>query len=151
MKSRCRFPHSSSWYIPARHSLTSGTWHKIYIEDYLHASAGSIKLYVDNVLWNNVNGIKTVTAGGKMNNLYFYNNTGPVTYYLDDFKFGKAPFDVRGAINTNDYSYLDIGGIRSQGTNGVIISSNTTDVDLHDSDFQRINDGCHCQQWQRQH
>ena len=86
-----------------------------------------------------------------MNNIYFYNNTGPVTYYLDDFKFGKLPFDGRGAINTNDYGYLDIGGIRSQGTNGVIISSNSSDVDLHDSIFDGLTTDAIVNNGQRQH
>jgi hypothetical protein len=131
-------PAWSSNYIPARRSLASGTWHKIYIEDYLHSTDGSFKLYVDNVLWYNVNGIKTVTAGGKINTIFFYNFENPITYYIDDLKFGKLLFDARGAINTNDYSYLDTGGFRIQGTNGIIISSNTTDLDLHDSIFNGL-------------
>ncbi len=128
-------PLWSSWYIPARQRLTSGTWHKISIEDYLHSTSGSFKLYVDNVLWFNVNGIQTITAGAKVNNIYFYNYEKPITYYIDDLEFGKSPLEDRGAINTNDCSYLDMGGFRMQGTGGVIISSNTTDVDLHDSIF----------------
>ena len=131
-------PAWSSWDIPVRRSLTSGTWHKVYIEDYIHSTAGSFKLYVDDVLWHNVNGIKTVTPGGKISNIYFYNYENPITYYIDDLRFGKSPFDARGAINTNNYSYLDIGGFDIQGTNGVIISSNTTDVDLHDSIFNGL-------------
>ncbi len=131
-------PAWSSWNIPARRSLASGTWHKIYIEDYLHSTRGSIKLYVDNALWINANGIKTVTTGGKMNDIYFYNSQNPITYYIDDLKLAKSPLDAHGAIDTNDHSHLDIGGFRIQGTNGVIVSSNTTDVDLHNSIFNSL-------------
>ncbi|HWU37480.1 MAG TPA: hypothetical protein VN203_07480, partial [Candidatus Acidoferrum sp.] len=132
-------PVYSTYEIPARRSLTSGTWHKIYIEDYLHSSSGSFKLYVDNLLWLNINGVKTVTAGGKMNNIYFYNDGGPVTYYLDDFRFGKLPFDARGAVYTNDFKFLDIGNFRFQGANGAVISANSTDIDLHDSIFNALS------------
>ncbi|HWU38962.1 MAG TPA: right-handed parallel beta-helix repeat-containing protein, partial [Candidatus Acidoferrum sp.] len=132
-------PVWSSWLIPARHSLSSGTWHKIYIEDYLHSSSGSFKLYVDNLLWLNINGIKTVTAGGKMNEISFYNEEHPITYYVDDFRFGKLPFDARGAVYTNDYKFLDIGNFRFQGTDGAVISANSTDIDLHDSIFNALS------------
>ena len=128
-------PVWSSWQIPARRSLTSGMWHKIDIEEYLHPTAGSFKLYVDDELWYNVNGVKTVTAGGLLQEIYFYNYERPITYYIDDLRFGKAPFEARGAINTNGFSHLDMGGFQVQGTNGALIAGNSTDVDLHDSVF----------------
>lgn len=131
-------PAWSSYQIPSRHNLTSGTWHKIYIENYLHSTSGSFKLYVDNDLWFNVNGIKTITPGGKLFVAYFYNFEKPITYYIDDFKFGKLPFDARGALNINENSYLDYGGFRIAGTNGVTISSNSNDVVVHDSIFNGL-------------
>jgi hypothetical protein len=108
-------PVWSSWYVPACRSLTSGTWHKIAIEDYLHPTAGRFKLYVDDVLWYNVNGIQTVSAGGRLMDISFYNSERPITYYIDDLRFGKAPFDARGAVNTNGYDSLDIGGFGIRG------------------------------------
>ncbi|MGA2585542.1 MAG: choice-of-anchor Q domain-containing protein [Candidatus Aminicenantales bacterium] len=131
-------PQNSNWAIPSRKSLTSGSWHKMYIEDYLHSTSGSFKMYVDNQLWLNVNGIKTITAGGKLNAIYFYPYQNPITFYIDDFKFSKLPFDSRGAINTNDNNYLDIGNFKFQGINGALLSSNTTNVDLHDSVFNGL-------------
>ncbi len=132
-------PVWSSWYIPARQSLSSANWHKINMEVYLHSTTGSLKMYVDNSLWFNINGIQTVSAGGKLKDIFFYNFDNPITYYIDDFRYGKQPFDVSGAINSNGYSYLDINSLKFQGANGVIISNNTTDVNLHNSIFTGIS------------
>lgn len=132
-------PSWSSWKIPARHSLTSGTWHNIHIEDFLHSENGQFKLYVDGALWLNVNGLKTITGGNRLDAIYFYNFEDPITYYVDDFKFGKLPFESRGAINTNDYSSLDIGQFKIQGANGALISAGSTDIDLSNSIFDSVS------------
>jgi len=131
-------PNGGSWTIPSRHSLSSGAWHKIYIEDYLNSTNGDFKLYVDNQLWMNVNGIKTVTAGGRLNSIYFYPYENPITFYIDDFKFGKAPLEDRGALNTNDYSYLDFGNFKLSGAIGSLISSNSSNINLHNSIFSGV-------------
>ncbi|MHB8652138.1 MAG: choice-of-anchor Q domain-containing protein [Minisyncoccota bacterium] len=131
-------PQTSNWAIPSGKSVTSGVWHKMYIEDYLDSTKGSLKMYIDNQLWMNVSGIKTVTAGGKLNALYFYAYQNPITFYIDDFKFGKFPFDNRGAFNTNDYSYLDLGNFKFGGNNGALVSSSSTNIDLHDSIFNGL-------------
>ncbi len=131
-------PQNGNFSIPIRKSLTSGAWHKMYIEDYLHSTNGNFKMYIDNQLVISANGIKTVTASGKLGSVYFYPYQNPITFYIDDFKFGKAPFDDRGSINTNDYNYLDFGNLNLSGVIGSVISSNSSNINLHNSIFSNL-------------
>ncbi|KAB2833596.1 MAG: hypothetical protein F9K48_08050, partial [Candidatus Brocadia sp.] len=130
-------PPNYATLVPSRKSLTSGTWHKVDIEAYMHTTAGYFKMYVDDNLWFLINGIKTIASGSKLNNVQFFLNQNPMTFYVDDFKFGKLPFDNRGAIDTHGYSYLDIGNFKVSGNNGALISG-SNNINLHNSIFHGL-------------
>ncbi|OOP57591.1 MAG: hypothetical protein AYP45_02800, partial [Candidatus Brocadia carolinensis] len=67
----------------------------------------------------------------------FFLSQNPITFYIDDFKFGKLPFDNRGAINTHGYSYLDIGNFKVSGNNGALISG-SNNINLYNSIFHDL-------------
>jgi hypothetical protein len=85
--------------IPSRNPLTTGVWHNVQWEQYLHPTSGYIQVHVDGKLWYIIPGIQTFTAststsGGSSApyvtgiNFNLYQNAD--TLYIDDFSFGFA-------------------------------------------------------------
>ena len=95
---------------------------------------------VDTELQIMINGIKTQTAGGKIRDLYFFQSQYPVTYYIDDFKVGIAPFDDRAALTINDQGYLDISNLKFQSTTGADLSCGTVTLRLSHAQHALLGD-----------
>ena len=126
--------------IGSEKALSSGQWHNIEIEMLCHPTKGNIKLRVDNELQIMINGIKTQTSGSTISDLYFLQYQYPVTYYIDAFKVGIAPFNDRAALTINDHDYLDISNLKFQSTTGADLSRGTVTLRLSHAQHTLLGD-----------